>query len=78
MPNRRDFLKDVTAATAGVFIGRGQIGAPPGKRRELFIGGRRRTDCGDDEKSKCGYGRFHWTKGRVSGGSDHYDQFSTD
>jgi aminocarboxymuconate-semialdehyde decarboxylase len=41
MPNRRDFLKNATAATAGVFIGRGQIGAPPGKRRELFIGGRR-------------------------------------
>src|SRR5947208_10234270 len=54
MPNRREFLKNVAgagAATAGVFIGgRGlveagfhspQIGAPPGKRRELFIGGRR-------------------------------------
>src|SRR3989442_8452300 len=51
MPNRRNFLKNVAGATAGVFIGsRGlvetgfrsiQIGAPPGKRRELFIGGRR-------------------------------------
>src|SRR3989475_8126713 len=40
MPNRRDFLKNLTGAAAGVFIGR-QIGAPPGKRRELFIGGRR-------------------------------------
>src|SRR5213596_493004 len=54
MPNRREFLKNVAgagAATAGVFIGgRGlvetgypspQIGAPPGKRREDVIGGRR-------------------------------------
>ncbi|PYS46310.1 MAG: hypothetical protein DMG13_30290 [Acidobacteria bacterium] len=51
MPNRRDFVKNVAGATAGLFIGgRGlvetnfpslQIGAPPGKRRELFIGGRR-------------------------------------
>src|SRR5215831_8307727 len=35
MPNRRDFLK---AAAALPFL---QIGAPPGKRRELFIAGRR-------------------------------------
>lgn len=51
MPSRRDFLKNVARATAGVFIGgRGlveaglsslQIGATAGKRRELFIGGRR-------------------------------------
>ncbi|HYR41524.1 MAG TPA: amidohydrolase family protein [Terriglobia bacterium] len=51
MPNRRDFLKNVAGTTAGAFIGgRGfveagfrsiQIGAAPGKRRELFIGGRR-------------------------------------
>jgi len=51
MPNRRDFLKNVAGATAGMFIGGRafveagfpllQIGAPPGKRRELFIGGRR-------------------------------------
>ena len=51
MPNRRGFLKNVAGATAGMLIGgRGladagfrfpQIGAPPGKRREVFIGGRR-------------------------------------
>src|SRR6266571_2128147 len=51
MPNRRDFLKNVAGATVGVFIGGPslveagfpslQIGAPPGKRRELLIGGRR-------------------------------------
>jgi aminocarboxymuconate-semialdehyde decarboxylase len=51
MPNRRDFLKNVAGATAGMLVGgRGladaglrslQIGAPPGKRREVFIGGRR-------------------------------------
>lgn len=51
MPNRRDFLRNAAGAAAGVFIGgRGladaaltslQIGAPPGKRREVFIGGRR-------------------------------------
>src|SRR5437879_8658938 len=51
MPNRRDFLKNVAATATGAFIGgRGfveagfgsiQIGAAPGKRRELFIGGRR-------------------------------------
>jgi aminocarboxymuconate-semialdehyde decarboxylase len=51
MLNRRGFLKNVAGATAGVFIGGrgfveagfsfGQIGAPPGKRRELFIDGRR-------------------------------------
>src|SRR5262249_2944345 len=45
MPNRRDLLKNAAATTAGVAIsGRFpsfQIGAPPGKRREVFIGGRR-------------------------------------
>ena len=51
MPNRRAFLENVAGATAGMFIGgRGlveagfrsfQIGAPPGNRREVFIGGRR-------------------------------------
>ena len=50
MPNRRDFLKNVAGATAGMFISGGlasgafsslQVGAPPGKRRELSIGGRR-------------------------------------
>jgi aminocarboxymuconate-semialdehyde decarboxylase len=45
MPNRRDFLKNAAAATAGVAISRRfpsfQIGVPPGKRREVFIGGRR-------------------------------------
>jgi aminocarboxymuconate-semialdehyde decarboxylase len=38
MPNRRDFLKTTAGAAAGVFV---QIGARPGKRRELFIDGRR-------------------------------------
>jgi len=51
MPNRRDFLRNVAGATAGMLVGgRGladaglgsfQIGAPPGTRREVFIGGRR-------------------------------------
>jgi aminocarboxymuconate-semialdehyde decarboxylase len=51
MRNRRDFLKNVAGAAAGVLLsGRAlveagfpslQIGAPPGKRREVFIGGRR-------------------------------------
>jgi aminocarboxymuconate-semialdehyde decarboxylase len=50
MPNRRDFLKNAAGAMAGMFISGGlasggfsplQIGAPPGKRRELFIAGRR-------------------------------------
>jgi len=51
MPNRRDFLRNVAGATAGMLVGgRGlaaaglpslQIGAPPGKRREVFVGGRR-------------------------------------
>src|SRR5262249_37547681 len=45
MPNRRDFLKNAPATTAGVAISRRfpsfQIGAPPGKRREVSIGGRR-------------------------------------
>src|SRR5947209_20039988 len=42
MPNRRDFLKNVagaTAAAAGFALP--QIGVAPGKRRELFIAGRR-------------------------------------
>ena len=52
MPNRRDFLTRVAGATAGMLLtGRGfagagpaaQIGVPAGKRRELFIGGRRVT-----------------------------------
>src|SRR4030095_7339189 len=48
MPKRRDFLKNVAGATAGMLISGGlvnflsfQVGAPPGKRRELFIDGRR-------------------------------------
>jgi aminocarboxymuconate-semialdehyde decarboxylase len=43
MPNRREFLKTAAGATAGAFAGFHpfQIGAPPGKRRELSIGGRR-------------------------------------
>src|SRR5437867_5156061 len=45
MPDRRAFLKNVAATTAGVIIGGRfpslQIGAPPGKRRELSIDGRR-------------------------------------
>src|SRR2546428_2103737 len=51
MPDRRNFLKNVAGATAGMVIGGGdladaalrfrQIGAPPGKRREVSIGGRR-------------------------------------
>ena len=51
MPNRREFLTQVAGATAGMFIaGRGlveggvgalQIGVPAGKRREVFLGGRR-------------------------------------
>src|SRR5262245_39608212 len=49
MPSRRDFIKD-TAAFTGLLIGSHahtvvsaslQIGAPPGKGRELFIAGRR-------------------------------------
>jgi aminocarboxymuconate-semialdehyde decarboxylase len=52
MPNRRRFLERMVGATAGMLIGgRGladagplpQIGAPSGKRREVFIGGRRVT-----------------------------------
>jgi len=42
MPNRRDFLKNIegaTAAAAGFALP--QIGVAPGKRRELFIAGRR-------------------------------------
>ena len=45
MPNRRDFLKNAAATTAGIAISRRfpsfQIGVPPGKQREVFIGGRR-------------------------------------
>ena len=49
MPNRRDFLKTVAGATAGMFVaGRGLAGAglqapqaTPVKRREVFVGGRR-------------------------------------
>jgi aminocarboxymuconate-semialdehyde decarboxylase len=49
MPNRRDFLKVAAGATAAISGGRLvssafsalQVGAPPGKRRELYIGGRR-------------------------------------
>jgi hypothetical protein len=38
MPNRREFLKTATGAAAGAFF---QIGAKPGKRRELSIAGKR-------------------------------------
>jgi len=51
MPDRRGFLRQVAGATAGLFASSvgladvaaraGQIGAPPGKRREVSIGGRR-------------------------------------
>jgi aminocarboxymuconate-semialdehyde decarboxylase len=50
MLNRRDFVKNAAGAAAGIFISTGlasggfsslQIGVPPGKRRELSIGGRR-------------------------------------
>src|SRR5262245_32310042 len=49
MPSRRDFIKDTAALTGLLFGSRVsagvgaslQIGAPPGKRRELSIGGRR-------------------------------------
>jgi aminocarboxymuconate-semialdehyde decarboxylase len=51
MPNRRRFLKNAMAATAGLAIGgrasgdaalrSSQVGAPPGKRREVLLGGRR-------------------------------------
>jgi predicted TIM-barrel fold metal-dependent hydrolase len=51
MTDRRDFLRNVAGATAGMLIGGrglaarsflpGQIGAAPGKRREVSIGGRR-------------------------------------
>ena len=53
MPNRRDFLKNAAGAAAGIVVGGHglteaglppvQIGAPPGKRREVFLGGRRIT-----------------------------------
>src|SRR5438105_4388094 len=38
MPNRREFLKTAAGTAAGAFF---QIGAKPGKRRELSIAGRR-------------------------------------
>jgi len=51
MPDRRAFLRQVAGAGAGLFASSvglagvaaraGQIGAPPGKRREVSIGGRR-------------------------------------
>ena len=51
MPNRRDFLRNTAGATAGLLLGGrrltgaglspGQVGAPPGKRREAFINGKR-------------------------------------
>ena len=50
MLNRRDFVRNVAGAAAGIVISSGlasgglsslQIGVPPGKRRELSIGGRR-------------------------------------
>ena len=50
MPNRRDFLRNVTGATAGLFLGGGALGevglralqpATAAKRREVSIGGRR-------------------------------------
>src|SRR5215470_16200329 len=37
MQTRREFLKSAAGAAAGVFV---QIGAPPGKRRELSIAGK--------------------------------------
>jgi aminocarboxymuconate-semialdehyde decarboxylase len=40
MLNRRDFLKQAGSTITSGFIA-GQIGVPAGKRRELFIGGRR-------------------------------------
>ena len=53
MPNRRDFLKNAAGAAAGMVVGGHglgeaglrslQIGAPQGKRREVFLGGRRIT-----------------------------------
>ena len=52
MPNRRSFLESMVAGTAGLWLGGRpladaaflpQIGAPPGKRRDVFIGGRRVT-----------------------------------
>jgi hypothetical protein len=48
MPNRRVFIQHTAGAAAGAFLGsRGladawaQVGAKPGKRREVSIGGRR-------------------------------------
>ena len=52
MPDRRCFLERMAGATAGLLMGSGgladaallsQIGAPPGKRRAVVIGGRRVT-----------------------------------
>ena len=49
MRNRRDFIRNAAGATAGLLMSGhpladaalGQVGAPPGKRREVSIGGRR-------------------------------------
>jgi aminocarboxymuconate-semialdehyde decarboxylase len=49
MPNRRDFIRNTAGATAGLLVsanyladaGWRQVGAPPGKRREVSIGSRR-------------------------------------
>jgi aminocarboxymuconate-semialdehyde decarboxylase len=49
MPNRRDFIRNTAGAAAGLLIGGDrladaawrQVGAPPGKRREVSIAGRR-------------------------------------
>jgi len=38
MQTRREFLKTAAGSAAAVFV---QIGAPPGKRRELSIAGKR-------------------------------------
>ena len=49
MPNRREFLRTAAGATAGLVVGGGtfvqgglrslQVGAPAGKRREVFLAG---------------------------------------
>jgi aminocarboxymuconate-semialdehyde decarboxylase len=48
MPNRRHFLRHAAGATAGLLaagrgldLGSAQVGAQPGKRREVLLGGRR-------------------------------------